>query len=108
MKTKEIRERETDALQQELKDRQKHMFDLRTQAVTEKLEDPTQLLKTRRDIARLKTVLRQRQLEASPKVAKKVAAKVKAERPKAPKRTPKRRKTKPGAGVAAGGAAAAE
>ena len=102
MKTKEIRERETDALQQELKDRQKHLFDLRTQAVTEKLEDPSQLLKTRRDIARLKTVLHQRQLEAAPKQEKKSALKPKAERPKAPKRTPKRAKKagKPAAAAA--------
>src|SRR5687768_3059042 len=92
MKINEIRERETDALQQELKDRQKHMFDLRTQAVTEKLEDPSQLLKTRRDIARLKTILRQRQLEATPKQEKKAAAKPKAETAKSPKRTPKRAK----------------
>ena len=44
---------------------QKHLFDLRTQAVTEKLEDPTQLRKTKRAIARIKTVLRQRELEAA-------------------------------------------
>jgi large subunit ribosomal protein L29 len=79
MKIKEIREKETDALQAELKDKQKHMFDLRTQAVTEKLEDPSQLLKTRRDIARIRTVLRQRQLEEQgkrqPKPAAQAAAK---------------------------------
>ena len=64
MKIKEIREKETDAVEAELKDLQKHLFDLRTQAVTEKLEDPTQMGRTRRDIARLKTVLRQRQMGA--------------------------------------------
>ena len=64
MKIKEIREKETDAVEAELKDKQKHLFDLRTQAVTEKLEDPTQMGRTRKDIARLKTVLRQRQMEA--------------------------------------------
>lgn len=61
MKIKEIREKESDAIVAELKDKQKHLFDLRTQAVTEKLEDPSQLLKARRDIARMKTVLRERQ-----------------------------------------------
>jgi len=64
MKIKEIREKATEALDHELTDKQKHLFDLRTQAVTEKLEDPTQLRKTRRQIAQIKTVLRQRQLEA--------------------------------------------
>ncbi len=62
MKIKEIREKTSDAIVHELADMQKHLFDLRTQAVTEKLEDPSQLLKTKRDIARMKTVLRERQL----------------------------------------------
>jgi large subunit ribosomal protein L29 len=67
MKTKEIREKNDEALQHELRDQQKHLFDLRSQAVTEKLEDPSQLLKVRRDIARMKTILRQRQIEGQPK-----------------------------------------
>ena len=61
MKIAEIREKEDDALRELLAERQKNLFSLRTQAVTEKLEDPTQLGKTRRDIARIRTVLRQRQ-----------------------------------------------
>ena len=69
MTTKEIRERETDHLKHELTERQKHLFDLRSQAVTEKLEDPTQIGKTRKDIARIKTILRQRELEATKKKA---------------------------------------
>ena len=32
--------------------------------MTEKLEDPSQLRKTRKDIARIKTILRQRELES--------------------------------------------
>ena len=63
MTIKEIKERQTEALTHELADRQKHLFDLRSQAVTEKLEDPSQLRKTRREIAQIKTVLRQRELE---------------------------------------------
>ncbi len=43
MKMKEIREKETDHLQHELAEQQKHLFTLRTQSVTEKLEDPSQL-----------------------------------------------------------------
>ncbi len=50
----------TEELHSELERLRKHMFDLRSQAVTEKLEDPTQLGKTRRTIARLLTVLNQR------------------------------------------------
>ena len=62
-KLKEVRERNVEALTHELADRQKHLFDLRSQAVTEKLEDPSQLRKTRREIARIKTILRERELE---------------------------------------------
>ena len=63
MKMKEILEKQGDQLDHELVEQQKHLFDLRSQAVTEKLEDPSQLRKTKKDIARIKTVMRQRQLE---------------------------------------------
>jgi large subunit ribosomal protein L29 len=65
MKIKEMRDKASEALDHELSDKQKHLFDLRTQAVTEKLEDPTQLGKTKRQIAQIKTILRQRQLETA-------------------------------------------
>jgi len=58
---KELADKNDEAIKQLLADRQKHLFDLRCQTVTEKLEDPTQLGKTRRDIAQLKTILRQRE-----------------------------------------------
>jgi large subunit ribosomal protein L29 len=60
MKIKEVLEKDVDGLKTELKEQLKHLFDLRTQSVTEKLEDPTQIGKTRRTIARIKTVLHQR------------------------------------------------
>ncbi len=63
MTSKEIRDKSNDHLQQELSEQQKHMFELRTQAVTEKLEDPSQLGKTRKSIARIRTILRQRNIE---------------------------------------------
>ncbi|KPK77408.1 MAG: hypothetical protein AMJ79_03225 [Phycisphaerae bacterium SM23_30] len=62
MKASEIREMNPDELDDELENLQRKFFDIRTQAVTEKLEDPTQLTKVKRDIARLKTILRERQL----------------------------------------------
>ena len=62
MKASEIREMNPDELDDELENLQKKFFEIRTQAVTEKLEDPTQLTKVKRDIARIKTVLRERQL----------------------------------------------
>jgi len=65
MTNKELREKETGHLTHELVERQKHLFDLRSQAVTEKLEDPSQLVKTKKEIARMKTILRQREIEAA-------------------------------------------
>jgi large subunit ribosomal protein L29 len=70
MKSKEILNKESEHLRHELVDAHKHLFDLRTQAVTEKLEDPTQLGKTRKTIARIKTVLRQRELTEKAQQAK--------------------------------------
>jgi large subunit ribosomal protein L29 len=59
---KAARKRDTESLTKELADLQRHLFDLRSQGVTEKLEDPSQIKKTRRDIARVKTLLREREL----------------------------------------------
>jgi large subunit ribosomal protein L29 len=67
MSLKETREKKTVELEREMKDKQKHLFELRSQSVTEKLEDPTQLGKTRREIAQLKTLLRERQIEEAKK-----------------------------------------
>ena len=67
MTIKEIRDKQTDHLQHELEEQRKHLFDLRTQAVTEKLEDPSQLRKTRKVIARMQTILKQRETEATKK-----------------------------------------
>ena len=63
MKMKEILEKQTEQIRHELVEKQKHLFDLRSQAVTEKLEDPSQLGKAKKDIARMLTVLRQRETE---------------------------------------------
>ncbi|MBU0637504.1 MAG: 50S ribosomal protein L29 [Planctomycetes bacterium] len=60
MKVDAIRTMKNDELHAELERLRRHLFDLRAQAVTEKLEDPTQLGKARHDIARLLTVLHER------------------------------------------------
>ncbi|MBS3820709.1 MAG: 50S ribosomal protein L29 [Planctomycetes bacterium] len=64
MKIDEIRNLTDEELQAELDRLHRHVFDLRSQAVTEKLEDPSMLTKAKRDIARVKTVMRQRELQA--------------------------------------------
>jgi len=60
MKMAEIRQMKTEELHAELDRLRRHLFDLRSQAVTEKLENPSQLTKAKRDIARIFTELRQR------------------------------------------------
>ena len=69
MTIKELREKETPQLRHDLVEQRKHLFNLRTQAVTEKLEDPSQLRKTRKDIARILTLLHQRELEQKSQAA---------------------------------------
>jgi large subunit ribosomal protein L29 len=97
MTAKQIREKETSHLQAELLDQQKHLYDLRSQAVTEKLEDPSQLRKTKKDIARIKTIMRQRELEGASKNGKngKEEPSTKSEtKPRATKRKTTRTKTR--------------
>jgi large subunit ribosomal protein L29 len=48
-----------------LKETTDHLFRLRLQAQTERLDAPSELLKNRRLIARIKTVQRQRELSAA-------------------------------------------
>lgn len=60
MKIEAVRAMKIDELHAELERLRRHLFDLRTQAVTEKLEDSTQLGKTKHDIARILTVLNER------------------------------------------------
>lgn len=60
MKISDIREMKTEELHAELDRLRRHGFDLRSQAVTEKLENPYQLTATKHDIARILTVMRER------------------------------------------------
>lgn len=60
MKIAEIREMKTEELHSELDRLRRYTFDLRSQAVTEKLQDPSMLTRAKRDIARVFTVLRER------------------------------------------------
>jgi large subunit ribosomal protein L29 len=69
MKAQVYREMSTDELEGKVQELQRHVFDLHSQATTEKLQDCRAAINARRDIARIKTVLRQRQIE-TPKAAK--------------------------------------
>ena len=60
MKISEVREMKTEELYAELDRLRRHLFDLRAQAVTEKLENPNRIIHAKRDIARIFTVMRER------------------------------------------------
>jgi large subunit ribosomal protein L29 len=53
-----------------LRDLEKHLFQLRFQSATDRLETPSEMRKARREIARIMTVQRQRELAKAPKEAK--------------------------------------
>lgn len=60
MKAKELRAKDPAALEKELHELLKAHFSLRMQIATQQLNNTSQLGKTRRDIARVKTVIRQK------------------------------------------------
>jgi len=62
MKPREIREMSKEQIRQELVALERRVFDLRTQAETEELQVSSELSKARRDIARMRTILREREL----------------------------------------------
>lgn len=58
-----MREMSEEQLQFSLKEAQESLFKLRFQAATEKLDAPSNLRKMRREVARIQTILRERQLQ---------------------------------------------
>ena len=62
MKTGEIREMSADDIEARISQLQEELFRLRFRSATQELENPMLLRTLRKDIARLKTVLREREL----------------------------------------------
>ena len=62
MELKKIREMTEVELNAELDNMKKELFNLRFQHVTGQLENPVKLRETKRDIARVKTVIREKEL----------------------------------------------
>jgi len=60
MKASELKTKSVEELQQELSSLNKAQFGLRMQLATQQLNNTSQLGKIRRDIARVKTVLREK------------------------------------------------
>lgn len=69
MKSTEYRGMTQDQLQLSLKDVIKNLFHLRCQSATDRLETPSEVKKAKREIARIKTILRERELAAQVQAA---------------------------------------
>ena len=63
MKASEIRSMTVEQLDQKLAELKKDLFMLRMQHATNHLDNPVKISAVRRDIARVKTVIREKQLE---------------------------------------------
>lgn len=62
MKAIEIREKTVDELNQSLSDLKTELFNLRFQLATGELSDPNKIKSVKKNIARVKTVLKEREL----------------------------------------------
>ncbi len=64
MDMEEIRALNNDQLQEEMENAHRELFNLRFRAVTRQLANTSEVGKARKTVARFKTVIRERQLEA--------------------------------------------
>jgi len=62
MKTEEYRGMSEEQLKLTLRDMTQNLFHLRFQSATERLETPSEIAKAKREIARIKTIIREREL----------------------------------------------
>jgi large subunit ribosomal protein L29 len=73
-KPAELREQTDEQLDLLLKETQQNLFRLRLQSETERLEAPSEIIKAKREVARIKTILRLREIETEKKAAAASAA----------------------------------
>lgn len=62
-KASELREQDDEQLELTLQETQTALFRLRLQSETERLDAPSEVLKAKREIARIKTILHERALK---------------------------------------------
>lgn len=69
-KPSSLREHNTEQLHLLLDETKKNLFKLRLQSETERLEAPSEIIKAKREIARIQTIIRERELgkQIAPKV----------------------------------------
>ena len=63
MKTNEIRKLSTEEINKKITETKEELFNLRMKQATGSLENPTRIRELRKTVARLKTILRERELE---------------------------------------------
>src|SRR5437667_12528142 len=68
-KATDLRGMSDEQLSLTLKDVEKHLFQLRFQSATDRLETPSEIRKARREIARLRTIQRERELDSFKKMS---------------------------------------
>ncbi len=62
-KPAQLREHDDEQLELLLKETQQNLFRLRLQSETERLEAPSEIVKAKREVARIKTILRHREIQ---------------------------------------------
>lgn len=65
MKAEELRDLNATELDEKLKEAKVELFNLRFQLATGQLDNPARISQTRREIARIKTVMREQELAAA-------------------------------------------
>ena len=63
MKTNEIRKLSTEEINQKIAESKEELFNLRMKQATGSLENPSRIRELRKTVARLKTILREREIE---------------------------------------------
>jgi large subunit ribosomal protein L29 len=94
-KPEELREQTDEQLDLLLTETQRNLFRLRLQSETERLEAPSEIIKAKREVARIKTILRLREIDRSKKAVAHVTPPRSAQAtPAVPSAQPKPRATK--------------
>ena len=63
MKTNEIRKLSTEEINKKIAESKEELFNLRMKQATGTLENPSRIRELRKNVARLKTILREREIE---------------------------------------------
>ena len=64
MKINEIREKTTDELNAELREKKNELFNLRFQHAINQLDNPQKIVETKKTIAKIMTILREKEIQA--------------------------------------------